>query len=70
MGKGGGFMDSLKGLAQTGLAMAPALLASQGKGGRRTRGGQLIDTSGGSIMAAGGRKLTSADLNRIKQMKL
>jgi len=84
---GGGFLDTLKGLAGTALSMAPGILAAipQTQGiapiaamaanvgksllgqGRRTRGGQLIDTSGGAIVAAGGRKLTTSELNKIRR---
>jgi hypothetical protein len=81
---GGGFLDTLKNIGATALQMAPGLLSmvphpaaqvaaqvgkSIGLGGRKTRGGQLVDTSGGSILAAGGQRLTVSELRKLKQIR-
>jgi len=82
---GGGFFDTLKNIGSmaTGILSSmpnPALktigtvgnsllnmIPSQKASGRH-RGGQLVDTSGG-LLAAGGRRISTAELRRIKQFK-
>ena len=56
--------------AQTAASVLNMGKQALGLGGRRTRGGQLVDTSGGSILAAGGRKLTTAELRMLKQRRI